>query len=164
MNLVKLISAGSHPEAELIKGLLATQGIPCVINGESRATDMGTEAGFAEIVLLVPEEAAAQARLLLAAQVVPEPALAPGEVPSGAICPVHEAPAIRTCSRCGSYLCTRCGSSTVPPLCEACQDRLSEKPRSRTRTKVVAWALLAVFFGVPLIIAALVRAVSALGR
>ena len=68
MALVKLMSAGSHVEAQLVKGLLETEGIPSVVNGESRSTEMGTEAGFAEIFILVNEEQLEQAKLLLEAK------------------------------------------------------------------------------------------------
>lgn len=156
MALVKLMLAGSHVEAQLVKGLLETEGIPAVINGESRSTDMGTEAGFAEIQVLVNEEQLEQARLLLAATPERAPNLKPGTVPDGAVCAVHEQQATAICARCGNYLCSSCGPLGVPPLCDACTARAA--PPTRTKTKVVAWLMLLFLLGVPLIGAALVRA------
>ncbi len=158
MALVKLMSAGSHPEAELLKGLLATEGIPCVVHGESSRTDMGTEAGFAQISLLVNEEQLDRARQLLEATAVPDEPAKSGKAPEGAVCPVHEQPATRICSRCGSYLCAGCGQLGVPPVCEACDDRLAQAPRRRSKTKVVAALLLLFLLGVPLIAAAVIQA------
>ncbi len=162
MALVKLMLAGSHIEAQLVKGLLETEGIPSVVNGESRFTEMGTEAGFAEIIILVNEEQLSQAQLVLQARVVEETPEKPGELPEGAVCPVHEQQALAICSRCGSYLCAGCGQLGVPPLCEACSERLSEKPAPRTKTKAVAWVMLLLLFGIPLIVVALLRILYAL--
>ncbi len=156
MALVKLMLAGSHIEAQLVKGLLETEGIPTVVNGESRFTEMGTEAGFAEIIILVNEEQLSQAQLVLDARVVEETAERAGQIPEGAVCPVHEQAATAICSRCGSYLCAACGQLGVPPLCEACSERM-EKPAPRTKTKAVAWLLLLLMFGIPLIGMALLR-------
>ena len=156
MALVKLMLAGSHVEAQLVKGLLETEGIPAVINGESRSTDMGTEAGFAEIQILVNEEQLEQSRVLLAATPEVEPPIKAGGVPEGAVCAVHEQQAHATCSRCGNYLCPSCGPLGVPALCDACLARAA--PPSRTKTKVVAWLMLLFLFGVPLIGAAVLRA------
>ena len=99
-----------------------------------------------------------RARLLLEATAVPDEPVKSGAVPEGAVCPVHEQEATRICSRCGSYLCARCGLLGVPPVCEACNDRLSQQPRSRNKTKVVAALLLLFLLGVPLIFAALMQA------
>lgn len=157
MALVKLMSAGSHMEAQLVKGLLETEGIPSVVNGESRFTEMGTEAGFAEIFILVNEEQLEQSRLLLEAKVVSESAERPGTIPEGAVCPVHELQATALCARCGSFLCAGCGPLGVPAMCEACHERLTEAPAPRTKTKVVAWVMLLVVLGVPLIGVAILR-------
>ncbi len=162
MALAKLMSAGSHIEAQLVKGLLETEGIPCVVNGESRSTDMGTEAGFAEILLLVPEELLQQSKLLLEAKVVTEGPGRPGAIPDGAVCPVHELKATSLCTRCGSFLCAGCGPATVPPLCEACSVKLSDQPRPLSKTKAIAWMMLLVLLGVPLIAVALLRLISGL--
>lgn len=158
MALVKLMSAGSHTEAQLVKGLLETEGIPCVVNGESRNTDMGTEAGFAEIFVLVNEEHLAQGKLLLEAQVVAQAPDQPGVMPEGAVCPVHELQAKAVCARCGSYLCAGCGPLGVPARCEACIAQLAEVSRPRTKTKAVAWMLLLFLLGIPLIGVAILRA------
>lgn len=155
MAMVKLRSAASHDEARLVQGLLQAHGVPCVIHGESQHTGMGTEAGFAEILLLVPEEALADAREVLAAQ--PDPDAAPGaETPAGgALCPVHEQEATGTCARCGSYVCAGCGPLGVPPICEACADHLAAQPRRRAGRRLVALLLLAILLGVPALLAAL---------
>jgi hypothetical protein len=157
MALVRLMSAGSHVEAQLVKGLLETEGIPCVVNGESRSTDMGTEAGFAEIIVLVNEEQLEQGRLLLEAKVVAETPEKPGEIPEGAVCPVHELQATKVCSRCGSFLCAGCGQLGVPPICEACNAVLSDAPRPRTKTKAIAWVVLVFLLGIPLVGVAILR-------
>ena len=157
MALVRLMSAGSHVEAQLVKGLLETEGIPCVVNGESRSTDMGTEAGFAEIFVLINEEHLEQGRLLLEAKEVTHPPERPGEMPEGAVCPVHELQATAVCSRCGSYLCAGCGPLGVPAICEACNALLAQTPRPRTKTKLVAWLMLLFVLGVPLIGVAILR-------
>jgi hypothetical protein len=160
MALVKLMSAGSHSEAQLVKGLLETEGIPSVVNGESQRTDMGTEAGFAEIFILVNEEHLAQGKLLLEAKVVSETPDRPGVIAEGAVCPVHELQATAVCARCGSYLCAGCGPMTVPASCEACSARLAETPRPRTKTKMVAWLMLLFLLGIPLIGVAILRLIS----
>jgi hypothetical protein len=157
MALVKLMSAGSHIEAQLVKGLLETEGIPSVVNGESRSTDMGTEAGFAEIFILVNEEHLEKGRLLLEAKVVAESPERPGILPEGAVCPVHELQATSVCSRCGTYLCEGCGPLGVPALCEACSDRASQTAAPRTKTKLVAWMMLLLVLGIPLIGVAILR-------
>ena len=155
MALVRLMSAGSHIEAQLVKGLLETEGIPCVVNGESRSTEMGTEAGFAEIFILVNEEQLEQGRLLLEAKALTETVEKPGVLPEGAVCAVHELQATSVCSRCGSYLCAGCGPVGVPATCEACGAR--EAPRPRTKTKLIAWMMLLFLLGVPLIGVAILR-------
>jgi hypothetical protein len=157
MALVTLTLAGSHPEALLLKGLLEAEGIPVAIKGESRGTDMGTEAGFAEIQLLVPEEALERARQLLDAKIVKDEPEKRGGIPEGAVCPVHELQALHVCSRCGSYLCERCGPIGVPPLCESCNDRLAQQPRKRTATKTIALLLLLFLLGVPTVAAVIMR-------
>jgi hypothetical protein len=70
---------------------------------------------------------------------------------------VHEQAAIAICSRCGTHLCKGCGPLGDPPLCEACDARLSQEPRPRTKTRVVALVVLAFFLGVPTLIAVLMR-------
>lgn len=151
MALVRLMSAGSHPEAQLVKGLLETEGIPCVINSESRNTEMGIEAGFAEIFLLVNEEHLEHSRLLMEARPVTETVESPGVPSEGAVCPVHEQEATGICTRCGTHLCAACGKVGEPPVCEACDARLSQAPRRRTKTRVIALVMLAVLLGVPLL-------------
>lgn len=158
MALVHLMSAGSHVEAQLVQGLLATEGIHAVVQGESRHTDMGTEAGFAEIQVLVPEEQLDVARVLLSAKAVPDGPAAVGRVPEGAVCPVHEGVARATCGRCGSFLCDGCGPLGEPPVCEACLARSA--PRSRAGTKLVALLLLAFLLGLPVIGVAIARALG----
>ena len=156
MALVHLMSAGNHVEAQLVQGLLATEGIHAVVHGESRHTDMGTEAGFAEIQVLVQAEQLEAARLVLSAKAVPDGPTRVGSVPDGAVCAVHERAAVTTCTRCGSFLCDGCGATGEPPVCEACLARAA--PRSRMGTKVVALVLLAFLLGLPVIGMAIVRA------
>lgn len=161
MPLVFLMSAGSHAEAQLVQGLLATEGIHAVVQGESRHTDMGTEAGFAEIQVLVQAEQLAAAQTLLSATAEPETAADPAgraPIPDGAVCAVHEQPALATCARCGSFVCGACGPLGEPPVCAECLERAA--PRSRVGTKAVALVLLAVFFGLPLIGVAIARALG----
>lgn len=157
MALVRLTIAGGYAEAQLIKGLLETEGIQTVIQGESRNTDMGTEAGFGEILILVNEDEFEAARQILEAQPLSETPSA-GASAEGAVCPVHEAAAVAICSRCGSHLCEKCGPLGTPPLCESCDERLSKEPRKRTNTRVVAWVLLALFFGLPTLVALIASA------
>lgn len=159
MALVRLTIAGGYAEAQLIKGLLETEGIQSVVQGESRNTDMGTEAGFGEIQILVNEDELEEAKEILEARPVAD-APSAGTAADGAVCPVHEAAAVAICSRCGSHLCERCGPLGTPPLCESCDDRLSREPRKRTNTRVVAWVLLAIFFGLPTLIALLLSALA----
>jgi Putative prokaryotic signal transducing protein len=156
MALVTLTAAGGYAEAELLKGLLETEGIQCVVQGESRSTDMGTEAGFGEIRILVNEDQLEDAKEVLAARPVSEESPVPGAIAEGAVCPVHEAQAIGICSRCGSHLCEKCGPLGDPPLCESCDERLSQQPRERKATKRVALLMLAFMFGIPSLLAVLI--------
>lgn len=156
MALVKLMSAGSHVEAQLVKGLLETEGIPAVVQGESRSTDMGTEAGFSEIAILVNAPQLDAARTLLSARAEPDAPVKPGSVPDGAVCAVHEQQATAVCSRCGNYLCAGCGPVGETPLCDGCMARAA--PPARTKTKLVAWMMLLFLLGVPLIGVAIARA------
>lgn len=156
MPLVTLTAAGGYSQAQLIKGLLETEGIGCVVQGESRNTDMGTEAGFGEILILVNDDQLEAAKEILEARPVSEENAAPGTIAEGAVCPVHEAQAIGICSRCGSHLCEKCGPLGEPALCESCDERLSAQPRDRTNTRRVAWLMLAFMFGVPSLLAVLI--------
>lgn len=159
MKLVHLMSAGSHVEAQLVQGLLATEGIGAVVQGESRSTDMGTEAGFAEIQVLVPAEQLEAAQLLLSARPVSDVPASGLDVPDGAVCAVHERAARATCARCGAFLCEACGPLGVPPVCESCAAR-TDGPPARSGRKVVALLLLAFLLGLPLVGAAIARALG----
>jgi hypothetical protein len=157
MALVKLVSAGGYAEGQLIKGLLSTEGIECVVQGESRNTDMGTEAGFGEIAILVNEEDLEEAKQVLDARPVAEAPESGSTIGNGAVCPVHEQPATAVCSRCGTHLCAACGPVGDPPICESCDERLAQQPRTRNKTKVVALVMLAIFFGLPTIAVIVLR-------
>ena len=154
--LVPVHSAGNQHEAVLLREMLMASGIGCVIQGESTRTDMGTEAGFSDITLLVPASQLDDARALLQAEVVRDPAqsIGPRSI-DGEICAVHEQPATGICGRCGNFLCASCGPVGEAMLCESCADRPIE--RKRTGTKVAAFILLAVLLGVPALIAVVVR-------
>jgi Putative prokaryotic signal transducing protein len=160
---VRLTAAANYPESQLLRALLESNDIPCVIQAESQSTTLGTEAGFQDIVVLVPEAHLERAQALLAANIVKEAPVADGVIPEGAVCPVHELPAQAICSHCGTYMCQRCEPSASPAMCESCLERDGDggaQQRRRNR-KVVALVLLAIFLGIPPLLA---MAFSSLNR
>jgi hypothetical protein len=153
MRFVQLTTAGSHVEAELLRGLLVAQEIPCIINAEGQRTSMGTEAGYSDILVLVPEEQLERARALLDASLVPDEPEAAASLESGAGCATHEQPAIAVCSRCGGFICAGCGPVGDPPVCPDCVDRSDDgTARRRRRMLLAAWVMLMVFVGIPVLV------------
>lgn len=152
----KLISVAGQHEATVLKSLLEINGIPCRIQGESQMTPMGTEAGFAEISVMVEEADLERAVEVLSAKQVEEAKAAPATGVEGAVCPVHEQAALGTCSRCGTYVCQGCvptgGEVTPEFVCEDCISR-SNVDQRRTRRQRAAWTMLLIYLGGPALLA-----------
>jgi hypothetical protein len=135
MALEEVYRTADPHEAHLLLEQLRAAGIDAVMEGGAQASLFGGGQHVIEQVLLVPPEQAAAARDFLTAQ----PSLAgtepSGEDLQGAVCAVHEQPAVATCDRCGAFLCGSCGSLGTPPICESCVSQ-PEAPRPRP-----AWAM-----------------------
>lgn len=161
-SLVLLKTCGDPVEASAVRSLLDANGIYCVVQGENHRQMLGVVMGGAVIDLrvLVPEQELERAQALLAAEVVPPqtPSRAgPGSVDSEeAVCPVHGERSTAVCSRCGTFLCERCGvTASAPALCEDCVERQSLATSSRwsgqRKVLTVLALVLMVLFGLVLL-------------
>lgn len=156
--LVLLQSCADSVEASAVRSLLQAHGIACTLQGENHRALLGTLGSFIEVNVLVPEGELGRARELLEGA-APEPHEGPALVkdPSER-CPVHDAPAEGTCARCGSFVCTRCaGTEGATLLCDDCDERVrgEQHLRRKARRRMVAWVLLALFLGLPGMVAGL---------
>ncbi|MBX7116432.1 MAG: DUF2007 domain-containing protein [Myxococcaceae bacterium] len=118
--LVLLHECADQMELALIKSLLDGEGISYVAQGEHHASLISGQQLMIAVKprVLVAERDAEHAHALLSA--VPRPEAEATLSVADALCPVHENPAIATCDRCGTFLCTACAALGNPPLCEDC--------------------------------------------
>ncbi|MFZ5440782.1 MAG: B-box zinc finger protein [Myxococcota bacterium] len=107
-------------ESELVCAQLAGAGFhPSVIHSQSSGLHLVVGAIPSEVV--VPDgELEAARTYLLGSKLSLDETQPSGPIPEGAVCPVHEKPAVALCDRCGTFLCPACGSLGSPPLCEEC--------------------------------------------
>jgi predicted RNA-binding Zn-ribbon protein involved in translation (DUF1610 family) len=137
--LVLLLECGGAVEAASVRGLLETEGIEYVVQGEHHASMVGGPFGNPAVLprVLVAQRDLEAARQLLAAKPVLE-GTAPEDGASleGSLCPVHEQAAVATCGQCGTLLCATCNSLGNPPLCEDCLARDSRPPPVRSGLSV----------------------------
>jgi hypothetical protein len=150
-----LLETSDPVELAGVRMLLEGHGIEFVIQGENHAAMTGGLFGSTAVVprILVAESDLEKAQQLLEAE--PENETQPQGAASleGALCPVHEKPAMATCGRCGTFLCVDCKALGQPPLCEDCLDReaAERRPRDLQRknsTGVLAAVIIgAVLFG-----------------
>ncbi|QSQ27485.1 DUF2007 domain-containing protein [Pyxidicoccus parkwayensis] len=155
-DLVVLKGCGDSAEAAMVRALLESHGIECVVQGENHRAMLGAVmGGYIEVNVLVASEDLERAQALLEASAeAPENArpASPGATDSEeAVCPVHGQRSTATCARCGTFLCEECdvqgaqGSS----LCEDCAERKVAGGESRrdSRRRLAAWAVLLFLFG-----------------
>ena len=134
-------------EANIYKGLLESNGIRCVIEGEHHAAFSANLIGASAVIVprvMVRQADLVQAQALLAAA----PLSGVGGIPEGSVCPVHELKALAACSSCGTFLCEGCGPLASPPLCEDCAKGLAPR-KPKTTLKAVRTGI-ALFYLVPL--------------
>ncbi|MDP2271342.1 MAG: B-box zinc finger protein [Archangium sp.] len=141
-------------EAELIRSRLEGAGFHPAITGAALHNSLMPMLMEVESEVAVPESEHEDAvEFLSESRLKLEGTAASGEIVEGSVCPVHEQPAVAACDRCGTFLCARCGSLGVPPLCEDCVVR-QDKPRERPRWVTFVARLWFVFWvGPPLIVA-----------
>ena len=149
-DLVCLFEADEQTELALVRSLLSAQGIDHVVQGEHHAAMVAGLFGNPAIKprVLVAQRDLELARELLAASPVGEgPAQGEAATLEGAVCPVHEQPAMATCDRCGTFLCAQCKTAGAA-TCEDCaklDDAEMGKRSSRGRNfrRAVVLAILA---------------------
>lgn len=146
-----LLTTVGPADAGVLRGLLESQGIHVIVQGEQHGAMLPGVASPIELRLLVPEAELERARQILEdARPVLDGTQAGSEDLGDAVCPVHEAKAVATCSRCGTFLCAACPSLGDPPLCEDCVQRpIEAKPLGPAWQKRVAQVML---FGAALIL------------
>lgn len=131
-------------EAELVKAQLEGAGFHSMISGASRTSSaLPMMIGGLESEVMVPvDEYEAVRTYLTNSKMLLDETLPSGVIPDGAVCPVHEGPAVAICERCGTFLCAKCGSLGTPPLCEDCIGRPEEsRPRPKWVTATArVWA------------------------
>ncbi len=135
-SLVFFMECGDGVEAAAIKALLEEHGVPATVQGENAVSLMPHLQPIMAPRILVPESALARAHEVLASN---QPKGTSGDPIEGGICAVHEQPAVAICSRCGSFLCTACGSLGDPPVCESCleAEKLPQRNRSPMRAEFI---------------------------
>ncbi|MBX5482786.1 MAG: DUF2007 domain-containing protein [Myxococcaceae bacterium] len=137
--LVLLTVCGDSQEAAIIRSVLESQQIACVVQGEQHRALLGMVGAYIEPRVLVAARDLEAARALLSAPPAePEPPLLgkPGEAVEGALCAVHERRATATCTRCGAFLCDQCSVlDRTAPVCESCDDRLLPSPPERAAAR-----------------------------
>lgn len=162
-NLALLKTCGDSAEAAALRSLLEANDIPCVVQGEQHSAMLGGVMGGAiiELAVMVPSRELERAQALLAAEVEApsEPSVGQGSAAAPdteeALCPVHGTRSTAACSRCGTFLCERCGiQNAAAPLCEDCVERkgAGNEVRRGTTRKLVAWLVLGFMFGPPFLI------------
>lgn len=168
-DLVLLRSCADNHEAALIRSLLESDGIDCVVQGEQHRSMLGIMGAVIEVRVLVAERDREHANALLDAEglAVSEPDESgprPLDDHSGAVCAVHEHKATSTCRRCGAFLCDRCQVlDHQKPLCESCEELASPAPEARTsRRRRIGWVAVGILFG-PAIVAAIALILARIG-
>jgi hypothetical protein len=128
-------------EAELVKAQLEGAGFhPSLIGATQTSSALPMLIGLDSEVVVPATEYEAVRTYLTQSKLVLDETAPSGVIPDGAVCPVHEGPAVALCERCGTFLCAKCGSLGTPPLCEDC---VARPEASRPRPKwVVATARL----------------------
>ena len=130
-------------EAELVKAQLEGAGFHPAVVGASQTSSVLPILGGLESEVVVPTaEYEAVRTYLTDSKLVLDETLPSGVIPDGAVCPVHEGPAVAICERCGTFLCAKCGSMGTPPLCEDCLGRPEDaRPRPKWVTATARlWA------------------------
>ncbi len=142
-------------EAELIRSRLEGAGFHPSLTGAAQHSSLMPMLQELESEVAVPESEHERAQEFLSeSRLQLDGTEASGEIVEGSLCPVHEAPAVAACDRCGTFLCAKCGSLGSPPLCEDCVVR-HEVPRGRPRWVTFVARLWFVFWVGPLIVGAL---------
>ena len=112
-----LLECSSPIEAAAIKSLLQQHGIEAIIQTENVSALLPHLQAIIPPRLLVAAADFERAETVLEGFFHRQTQENPLE---GGLCAVHEAQAIATCARCGSFLCAQCGSLGTPPVCESC--------------------------------------------
>ncbi len=155
-SLVLLTECGGVSEASVIRGLLQSNGIEALVQGEQHASLLGATQVLITPRVLVPAAQLEQARQLLAAHQATQGPQPDGETPLDGVCAVHEKPATTTCGRCGNFLCADCKALGSPALCESCVEVESAPVERRAhqasrRVMMFTLALMAIAAGLPLL-------------
>ena len=156
-DMVLLAECEDGLEAESIRGLLEAHGIAHVVHGDTRSA-MGAYAvdlaGQHPVIFVAKGDLETATALLQAKPQLDSTESEPGaNLLDGNVCPVHERPAVATCSRCGTFLCAGCGSLGAPPLCEDCLKVDEPKAQKSPMVKAVATLWLAIYL-IPVLLSA----------
>jgi hypothetical protein len=156
--MVMLVECEDGLEAESLRGLLEAHGIAHVVHGDTRSS-LGSYvvnfAGSHPVIFVAQRDVETATALLQAKPQLDSTESDPSAALEGNVCPVHERPAVATCSRCGTFLCAGCGSLGSPPLCEDCLK--VDEPRSTRGPLVKAAATVGLIaYALPLLLAAAV--------
>ncbi|MDP1824788.1 MAG: DUF2007 domain-containing protein [Archangium sp.] len=128
-------------EAIGVRSMLEAQGIACVVTGDQQSYFASwTPAATIQPRVMVAPGDLERARAFLAGKAEHETTGAPLE---GALCPVHEAQAIATCARCGTFLCVTCRTMGSPPVCDACIEAEAMPAREPAKSPKTFFAVLA---------------------
>lgn len=133
-DLVLLHQCHNQMELALVKSLLEGQGIAFVAQGEHSSSMLSGHMAMSVVAtrVLVSGDDYEQAKALLEAIPSDDENPDTATVTVGdAVCPVHEREALTTCDRCGTFLCSGCGTLGSPPLCENCIELEAPAPRAR---------------------------------
>jgi hypothetical protein len=150
--LVLLMTCADNAEAALIKGLLQSADVHCVVQGEEHRGMLGALGGYIDLRVLVPADELEKAKALLEAEAAEEVPPSPGEHAEDGTprCPVHHRSSSGPCARCGTFLCDACGEAC--PTCEE-NDKVAAaadaRPGRRRRNAVLIFGLL---FGLPALV------------
>jgi hypothetical protein len=150
--LVLLTTCADNAEAALIKGLLDSADIHCVVQGEEHRGMLGALGGYIDLRVLVPADELDKAKALLEAEATEEVPPKPEEHADDgtALCPTHHRRSTGPCARCGTFLCDACGEGC--PACEE-NDKIgaveTSRPTSRRRN---AWLIFGLLFGLPALV------------
>ena len=136
-------------EAELIRSRLEGAGFHPSLTGAAQHSSLMPMLQELESEVAVPESEHERAQEFLSeSRLQLDGTEASGEIVEGSLCPVHAAPAVAACNRCGTFLCAKCGSLGSPPLCEDCVVR-HQVPRGRPRGGTFVARLWVVVWGGP---------------
>lgn len=152
-----LMECSDAVEASAVKSLLEQNDIEVTLQTENASAFMPHLQGVMPPRLLVQTRDLEKARAVLAAVPVTQ---TEGTGFEGGVCAVHEQPAVAVCARCGSFLCTACGSLGEPPVCESCLEAEKLPPRNTSPARPQLFLLA----GVIAIAVILAIALQAMGR